>query len=274
VSEPVYLVDISAYLHRAMHVVYGERAATVPASDTAFIDHACVMLANTMVKLTTRRIAIVCDSTEPSFRCEAYPAYKANRKAHTAVFSAQAPKFFDALRRIGMGVFEEPGYEADDLIASLVHEHDASYVIVSHDKDLFALVDDAANVAAYNPMTDRWFRELEVVERFDVAAKRLYDYFGLLGDSSDGIPGVDGVGAKTASKLIRRFETLEALYGDEEALRSEVTKKQFESLLANKANAFLSRSLALPILCDEIVLTGHGELAAPHPDRVRGATLR
>lgn len=270
--DTVYLIDISAYLHRAMHVVYGDRAATVEAADTAFIDHACIMLANTMVKLGVRRMAVVCDSTEASFRCDAYPAYKADRKPHTPVFAAQMPRFFDALKDLSVNVFDEPRYEADDLIATLVGQELVPYVVVSHDKDLLALVSDAKQVSAYNPMSDKWTRDADVIEKFGVGPGQLYDYLGLLGDTADGIPGVAGVGAKTAAKLLTRFGTIDGIYADEAALQAEVTKKQFESLIANKDNAFLSRMLACPIVCDEIALTGHGDLWTPEPDFVRGAT--
>jgi len=274
VASPIYLIDISAYLHRAMHVVYGDRAATVAATDTAFIDHACVMLANTMEKCGIRRMAVVCDSTEPSLRCDMYPEYKAERKPHTPVFAAQMPRFFDALKDLSVNVFDEPQYEADDLIATLAgQEPGVGYVIVSHDKDLLALVNDEKCISAYNPMSDKWTRAADVVEKFGVAPSQLYDYLGLLGDTADGIPGVAGIGAKTAAKLLARFTNIDGIYADEAALRAEVTKKQFESLLANKDNAFLSRMLACPIVCDEIALTGHGDLQAPEPDFVRGATL-
>jgi len=274
VADPIYLIDISAYLHRAMHVVYGDRAASVSPKDTAFIDHACVMLANTMVKLRIVRMAIVCDSTAPSFRCDFYPAYKADRKPHTPVFAAQAPWFFEALRDLSVSVFEEPRYEADDLIATLAgQDPDCAYTIVSHDKDLLALVNSEKCIRAYNPMIDKWTHESDVVERFGVKASQLYDYLGLLGDTADGIPGVAGIGAKTAVKLLTRFTDLEGVYADEDALRAEVTAKQFDSLIANRETAFISRKLARPIICDELDLTGHGELPAPDADFVRSATI-
>ena len=270
---PVFLIDISAYLHRAMHVVYGDRTPTIAATDTSFIDHAAVMLANTMAKLSIKRMAVVCDSTEPSFRCDMYPEYKAERKPHTPVFAAQMPVFFDALKDLSVSVFDEPRYEADDLIATLAGQENVPYVIVSHDKDLLALVSDAKQVSAYNPMSDKWTREADVVEKFGVKPWQLYDYLGLLGDTADGIPGVAGIGAKTAAKLLTRFTNIEGIYADEAALKAEVTRAQFQSLIANKDNAFLSRMLACPIVCDEIALTGHGDLQAPESDFVRGATL-
>lgn len=273
-TAPIYLIDISAYLHRAMHVVYGDRAASVAPTDTAFIDHACIMLANTMAKLRIERMAVVCDSTQSSFRCDVYPAYKAERKPHTAVFAAQAPRFFDALRDLDVTVFDEPRYEADDLIATLAGtEEGIPYTIVSHDKDLFALVDDEKRICAYNPMADTWTRSADIHKKFGVYPSQFYDYLGLLGDTADGIPGVEGVGAKTAAKLLAQFGTIDGIYADEEKLRAAVTKSQFASLIANKANAFLSRTLARPVVCDEISLTGHGEMPAPESDFVRGATL-
>lgn len=273
-TAPIYLIDISAYLHRAMHVVYGDRAPTVPPTDTAFVEHACVMLANTMVKLRIERMAVVCDSTQPSFRCDYFPQYKAERKAHTPVFAAQAPRFFDALRDIDVTVFDEPRFEADDLIATLAGEEGGiPYVIVTHDKDLLALVNDEARVCAYNPMSDVWTREADVQKKFEVTPAQLYDYLGLLGDTSDGIPGVEGIGAKTAAKLLARFKNIDGMYADTATLQTVVGKKQFESLMANKDNAFLSRKLARPITCGVIAITGHGDMDAPAADYVRGATL-
>jgi DNA polymerase-1 len=274
VTAPIYLIDISAYLHRAMHVVYGDRAPTVSPTDTSFIDHACVMLANTMEKLRVERMAVICDSTQPSFRCDFFPAYKAERKAHTPVFAAQMPRFFDALRDIDVTVYDESRYEADDLIATLAGEEEGiPYVIVSHDKDLLALVNDEARISTYNPMTDSWTREADVFKKFEVKAPQLYDYLGLVGDTSDGIPGVEGIGPKTAAKLLARFDNIDDMYASESALQATVGKKQFESLLANKDNAIVSRKLARPVICDVVAISGHGDMDAPEADFVRGATL-
>jgi len=171
-------------------------------------------------------------------------------------------------------VYDEPRYEADDLIATLAGEEGGiPYVIITHDKDLLAIVNDEARIAAYNPMTEVWTREADVVKKFEVKSTQLYDYLGLLGDTSDGIPGVEGIGAKTAAKLLVRFGSIDAMYADEAALQSTVGKKQFESLIANKDKAFLSRRLAQPIVCDAIAITGHGDMDAPEADFVRGATL-
>src|SRR5689334_16060557 len=122
----VFLIDIAAYLHRAMHVVYGDSVASVPETDARFVDHACGML------------------------------------AHTPVFAAQAPRFFEALCDLSVTVFQQPRYEADDLIASIVQNTDESYTIVTHDKDLLALVNDKRKVCAHNPMSGAVSRETDV----------------------------------------------------------------------------------------------------------------
>lgn len=274
-AAPIFLIDVSAYLHRAMHVVYGKGAAETPVTDTSFIDHACVMLSNTMDKLGIKRMAIVADSVEPSLRHDEYALYKAKRKAHPPVYDAQAPRFLDALRDVSIAVIQEPRYEADDLIASLVgQEPETRYVVVTSDKDLFALVND--RVSVYNPVIERWYGAADVREKLGVAPHQVYDYMGLVGDTVDGIPGVAGIGPKTAEKLIGEFGTLDALYSraglqrvvDEKMLGDAMYKK----LTACSADAFISRALAMPRFSATLAVTGHDELTAPSAGIVRTAT--
>lgn len=274
-NDTVFLFDISAYLHRAMYVTYGDRVAEVDPGDTAFIKHVCVMLSNTMTALNVKRMVVVCDSTEPLIRCELFPAYKAGRKAHYPVFSAQAPVFYDALRDVSVSVIVVPGYEADDLIATLV-PHCPSAVIVSSDKDLLGQV--VIPTRYYDPMKAQWFTGSDVVSKFGVLPTQLYDYIGLVGDSADGIPGVAGVGAKTAAKLLREFLSLDEVYAPDRhvALTEFCTKGQVEKLLAGKSDAFLSRALAMPMRCPWLgpaypiqSVLDHAE--APSPAIVRGA---
>jgi DNA polymerase-1 len=143
----LFLFDVSAYLHRAMHVVYGDRVATVDPNDSQFIKHACAMIANTMQRCDVSRMVLVQDSLEPSFRCDVYPAYKAGRRDHYPVFKQGAPRFFAAMEKAGVKVLGVPRFEADDLIASLVQvlrqRRGAKIVIVSSDKDLLMHVEEA-----------------------------------------------------------------------------------------------------------------------------------
>lgn len=271
-TTPIYLFDISAYLHRAMYVCYGDRVAEIEPSDTAFIRHAAGMLANTMDALRVERMVVVCDSTEPSFRCDEYPAYKAERKAHYPVFAAQAPKFYDAMRDVSVAVAAEPRYEADDLIATIVRRAGDRYVVVSSDKDLLALVRDDRSVDFYDPMKGAWIGVGDVRSKFGVDPSQLYDYTGLVGDTSDGIPGVPGFGPKTAAKLLREFDSLDEIYSPErrEALGEFSTPKQVKTLLAHQEDAFMSRRLASPWLSKRMTADGIG-LNAPAPGIVRRA---
>jgi len=263
-AEPIYLFDISAYLHRAMYVVYGDKTAEMPPEDQKFIVHACGMLANTMEKLSVRRMAVVCDSTEHSLRCGVYPRYKAERKPHAAVFAAQSPKFFDALRDISVAVVERPRYEADDLIATLNgQDQHAPYVVVSSDKDLLACLGERTRY--FDPMKGIEVTREDVVARFGIQPREMYDYIGLVGDTSDCIPGVPGIGPKTAAAILRDFGTLDEVYNPERAVALEevVSGKKLTTLLAHKDDALLSRRLARPWVCKELVLTGDAFNAPP-----------
>jgi len=272
-ADPIHLFDIAAYLHRAMYVVYGDNASTTPSTDETFIVHACGMLANTMEKLGVRRMAVVRDSVVPSKRCEEYPAYKADRKPHTPVFAAQSPRFFSALRDVSVAVVEAEAYEADDLIATLVgQERGTQYVVVSSDKDLLACL-ATERTSFYDPMKNVEVTREMFVARFGIQPSQMYDYTGLVGDTADGIPGVPGIGPKTAANLLRDFGTLDEVYDESraQALAEAVPgAKTLDKLLAHKEDALLSRRLARPWICKGLTLTGDA-FAAPPSSVVRRA---
>jgi DNA polymerase-1 len=272
VSTPIYLFDISAYLHRAMYVCYGDRCEDIEPSDTTFIRHAAGMLANTMQDLRVERMAVVCDSTEPSLRCDVFPEYKAERKAHYPVFATQAPRFYDALRDVSVAVMIAPRYEADDLIATMAGYPGERYVVVSSDKDLLALVRDDRSVDFYDPMKAAWISAGDVRNKFGVDPGQLYDYIGLVGDTSDGIPGVPGFGPKTAAKLLREFDSLDEIYSLErrEALSEFATQGQVKKLLAHQDDAFMSRKLASPWLPPKFTYKS-AHFDAPAPGIIRKA---
>jgi len=269
---PIFLFDVSAYLHRAMYVCYGDKAAEIVPTDTTFLRHACGMLANTMEKLDVQRMVVVCDSTEPSFRCDEFPAYKAERKAHYPVFATGMPLFFGALADISVSVVAAPRYEADDLIATMVADRNERFVVVTSDKDLLALLTNDHHVRAYDPMKDLWLGTADVREKFGVDPSQLYDYVGLVGDTSDGIPGVKSIGPKTAAKLLREFDSLDEIYSEDrrEALAEYASKSQFTTLMANKDLAFMSRKLASPRICSTLNIAGD-TFQAPDPRTIRRA---
>lgn len=270
-TSPLFLFDISAYLHRAMYVCYGDRVAETSETDARFVQHACGMLANTMERLNIERMAVVCDSTDPSFRCDYFPAYKAERKPHYPVFAAQAPWFYDQLRDMSVAVVSAPRFEADDLIASMLG-CSPSCTVVSSDKDLLALLRNGS-VDYYDPMKNAHVNAGDVREKFGVAPSQLYDYTGLVGDKSDGIPGVPGFGPKTVSRLLREFGSLDEVFNPDRraALEEFLTVKQTDKLMKHQDDALMSRRLARPVINESALCTEPGGFEAPSPGIVRRA---
>ncbi len=271
-TAPVFLIDVAAYLHRAMYVIHGDGASTASPDDDSFARHACGMLAGTMEKIGIERMAVVADSTELSFRCDEYPAYKAERKPHTPVFAKQMPRFFTALREISVCVASAPRYEADDLIATLLgQEVGTRYQIVSSDKDLLCWLGEARGPAGfYDPMKGQWATPALCREKFGVEPRQLHDYIALVGDTSDGIPGVPGVGAKTAARLLCEFGDIASMYERVVALEEYAGSRQYKALMAHKDLALLSLSLAQPRYCESLHLVGDA-FNAPSPSIVRRA---
>jgi DNA polymerase-1 len=275
-SETLYLFDVSAYLHRAMYACYRDAVDSVDPSNSAFIRYATTLLASDMELFQVKYMALVADSTEPSLRCDMFSAYKAGRRDHPAVFRKQVPRFFQQMRDVSVAVLEEPRYEADDIIASTVLSRESCIAIVSLDKDLLAYVsngdDGSPTVEHYNPLKREWSHVGDVEAKFQVTPEQLHDYIGLVGDSVDGIPGVRGIGPKTAAQLLRTFSSLEALYQATEAeLRQHVSTRQVKLLSDGKADAFLSRELARPRISTRYATMPLSAYRAPSPNVVRGA---
>jgi DNA polymerase-1 len=185
-------------------------------------------------------LAVAMDSVG-SFRRKSYPNYKATRPKPPADLLSQIRRCREIVEAYRLPVFAQDGWEADDVIFSLVKtaQELAWYtVVVSSDKDLFQLV--APDVLCWDTMRDRVFGVEEVQQRFGVRVAQLRDYFGLIGDSSDNIPGVPSVGPKTARTLLQEYASLEVIY---ENLGSIKSKRLRTVLHGNKKQAFLSRWL-------------------------------
>lgn len=247
-SDTLYLFDVSAYLHRAMYACHRDATESVDEHNAAFIELAARMVANDMERIAGRTsyMALVRDSDEPSLRCDTFPSYKQGRRPHPPVFRTQVPRFFQKMADISVAVLHEPRYEADDIIATVVRHRQSDVTIVSIDKDLLAYV--GPGVDYYNPVTREWYRPHDVEAKFHVKPHQLHDYIGLVGDSSDGIPGVKGIGHTTAAKLLRAFGSLHELYHADHAerLKASITGRQFRLLMDGRADAFLSLELARP----------------------------
>ena len=190
-------------------------------------------------------VAVAFDKEKRTFRHEKFAEYKAKREKTPSELSEQFNHVRDVLAGLGITVVEEAGFEADDLIgtlAKITHSQGLNPVIVSGDADVFQLVDTPAEVIYTRrgiTQVER-YTEKELREKYGLTAKQFIDYKGLKGDTSDNIPGVPGVGDKTAIKLLTQFGSMEGIYQHLE----EITGKLRITLETNKDQAFLSRELA------------------------------
>ncbi|MBU0674964.1 MAG: DNA polymerase I [Proteobacteria bacterium] len=238
-AEPVYLVDGSAYIYRAYHAI-------APLSNSSGLPtHAVFGFINILLRVirekNARYLAVAWDLRGPTFRHEIYDQYKANRPPMPDDLASQIPHIHDLVAAYNIFSLESQGYEADDLIASAalaLADKGHQVVVVSGDKDLLQLV--SKDISFWDPMNDRRFDSAAVNAKYGVEVDHLLDYFALVGDSSDNVPGVPGVGPKTAAGLISLFGSLDSLY----QRIDEVDKpKLAEKLKVNREQAFLSRDL-------------------------------
>lgn len=216
-------------------------------------------------------VVVVMDAPGKSFRAALYPGYKATRDAQPEDLTAQIPLMRELVAALGIPLLEVPGVEADDVIATLVAQAppDMAVTILSTDKDLMQLVSD--RVALLDTMKDRRYGPAEVEARFGVPVDRVLDLRALVGDASDNIPGVKGIGEKGAAQLLREFGSLDALLDR----ASEVSAKRArEALLAQADAARLSRRLAT-LERDVVLPISLAALQPAEPDRARlGALYR
>ncbi len=217
-------------------------------------------------------IATVFDSPEPTSRHELFPEYKANRLKVPEELQAQVPLVKEAIDALGVERIEVPGAEADDIIGTLsrlAEENGMDVVIISSDKDLYQLVSDKVRVR--DGLKEKTVGEREVREAFGVGPGQVAELLALSGDPSDNVPGVPGIGEKTASGLIREFGTVENLLAHTDRLKG----KQREKIEQNADLARLCRKLAV---IDRYVPLGQGIGDLAHrgiqPDRIEALFLR
>jgi DNA polymerase-1 len=235
----VYFIDGSSYVHRAYHAIRGL------ANSRGFPTNAILGFTKMVLKLIDTKkpeyIAIVFDAKGPTFRHEMYEAYKANRPAMPEDMAVQLPLLKQIARSLGIQIFEMEGYEADDIIGSWARicEHKGfKVVMVTGDKDFRQLVTPDASMwdTMKDEVTD--YESLKMTYGFEPV--QFIDVMGLSGDTSDNIPGVPGVGEKTAIRLIQEFGSFEAVFDRVEEIPQ---KKLKENLKSYQDEACLSRRL-------------------------------
>ncbi|MFX4232731.1 DNA polymerase I [Aliarcobacter butzleri] len=191
----------------------------------------------------TDYIVFALDAKGETFRNKLYSQYKAQRPEAPEDLLTQLPIAISWIEKMGFKTAIRTGYEADDMVASIANDAKQKGLevrIVSHDKDLYQLIDDANSVYLFDPTKKVIINEEKCIEKYGVKPSQFTDYQSLLGDTADNIPGVKGVGAKTAESLIKEFGTLENIYANIDNIEKKRTK---ELLIEGKENAILSKKL-------------------------------
>jgi DNA polymerase I len=265
-GDHVFLVDGSSYIFRAYHALPPLTRKSDGLQVNAVLGF-CNMLWKLLRDMKPEErpthLAVIFDKSEKTFRTDMYPAYKAHRPSPPDDLIPQFPLVREAVLAFDLPSIEQGGFEADDLIATYVREAceaGASATIVSSDKDLMQLVNDG--VTMYDTMKDRRIGPAEVIEKFGVPPDKVIEVQALIGDSTDNVPGVPGIGVKTAAQLISEFGDLETLLARAGEIKQE---KRRQSLIENAKLARLSKQLVT--LDDRVKLdVPLADLAVHDPD--------
>ena len=254
-GAPLILIDGSSWLYRAFHAL---PPLTAPdGTDTGAVYGMGNMLRRLLKDYAPERIAVVFDPRGKTFRNEIYADYKANRPPTPPELASQFPLIIELLKAMGLPVLQVEGVEADDVIGTLAcaaRRQDWEVLIVTGDKDMAQLVDE--HVQLLDTMKNKRMGPAEVVDKFGVPAERIIDYLALVGDTSDNIPGIRGVGPKTAAKWINEYGDLETLIAKADEIKGKIGEKLrdgLEQLPMAQDLATIRTGLALPEELDALV---------------------
>ena len=246
-TDHFYLIDGSGYIFRAYYALppLSRKSDGLP---TGAVSGFCSMLFKLLEDSKSDQnlqkpthFAVIFDSARKTFRNEIYSDYKANRSEAPDDLAPQFEYIRKSVLAFNLPSVDLPNYEADDLIATYVDQilkKGARVTIVSSDKDLMQLYQK--NVRIFDPMKNKFITEEDVFKKFGVDASKVIDVQSLAGDSSDNVPGVPGIGVKTAAELINKYGTLEKLFKSAHEIKQN---KRRETLLENKDKALISKKL-------------------------------
>lgn len=235
----LYVVDISSFIFRAFYAI---RILNAPNGTPVNAVYGVIsMLLKLFKEKKPTHVIIAQDSKEKSFRHLEYNQYKANRSEPPDELKPQFAIIDEFLDLAQIPRLKKPGFEADDIIGTIAQtmtEYFEKIIIISADKDLFQLVND--QVIIWDTMKDRLYNGQAVQEKMGVPPEQIIDYLSIVGDTSDNIPGVRGIGEKGAVKLLQNFANLDEIYSHLDKIENAKTK---QALVDYKENAFLSRNL-------------------------------
>jgi DNA polymerase-1 len=267
-QKQLYLIDGSAYLYRAYHAIRSLSNATGFPTNAIF--GFTRMLLKLMEERTPPYVGMFFDAKGPTFRHAVYADYKANRPPMPDDLAMQIPPVKAVTEAFRIPVIEMDGYEADDLIGTTARQAAAAgfdVTIVTGDKDFVQLLTE--RITIWDPMKDKDIGMQDIAAANGVSPPQMIDVMGLSGDTADNVPGVPGIGPKTALKLIQSYQSLEGVYAHIEEIKGA---KQRENLLAFKDQALLSRDLVT--ICTEAPIAFDPEVyRASTPDEAKLAAI-
>jgi len=242
-KSKLYLLDATAFCYRAFYAISG---LTTSSGQPTNAIYGFLNILNKIIKEEKPEYIAACfDISRDTFRAKKFAEYKIQRPPMPDSLSSQIPLIKEIIRAYGIRILEKPGYEADDIIATVARtakEEGLKVVIVSSDKDILQLVDD--NTVVFNPYKDGGlvYDRGKVKERFGVEPGKIPDIIALMGDTADNIPGVKGIGEKTAADLMKRYASLEDILNNLDDIKQEKVRVALNSA---KESAQLSKELAL-----------------------------
>ena len=257
----LHLIDGSGYVHRAFHAVRALRTSRGLPTNALF--GLATMLRKFVRQARPELCAVVLDAGRETFRNEMFADYKINRPPAPIDLAQQFPYVPKLVQAMGFPMLVAPGFEADDIIATMTaraRSEGVEVVVDSGDKDLLQLV--APGVAVFDPMRERTYDREGVIAKLGVPPERVIDYLALVGDASDNVPGVAGIGEKGAAELVSAWGPLESLY----LHLADLTPRKREALEKGRESAFLSRELAT-LRYDVPVDVAVGALRLREPER-------
>jgi len=263
----LFLIDATALCYRAFYAI---RSLSTSFGQPTNAIYGFINMLNKILKEKNPQFLAVCfDVSRDTFRLKKFAEYKIKRPPMPDELSSQIPLIKEVISAYGVTIFEQEGYEADDIIATLARkakEEGISTTIVSSDKDMLQLVDE--DTAVFSPYKDEGiiYDEKKVSERFGIGPERITDIVALMGDDVDNIPSVPGIGEKTAVALIKEFGSSEKLLSNIDKIKSEkiktAIKNNIDTIKLNKELAVLDKKIDLDFNLDKLKLTepNHREL--------------
>lgn len=220
----LYLIDGNSYVYRAYYAIRGL------STSNGLPTNAIYGFTNMLLKIIREKkpdgIIVSFDSPVPTERHRIYEEYKAHRPETPGDLIEQLPYIRRMISAFNIRIFEVPGYEADDILGTIAKKAESEEIevfIVTGDKDMLQLVDDRVKV--YDPMKDKVLDEESIRERFGVGAERITEFMALTGDAVDNIPGIKGIGEKTAKELLAEFESIDDLLKNTDRIKKDKLRK-------------------------------------------------